>query len=388
MTLDTTRRKVTTGTGVTLALAVATVAGSATGAAADETHTVRPGETLSHLSQRSGASVTAIARANGLVDPGHVIVGQKLVIPTESAPTRARTAAKTASASTHRVVSGDTVSHLAARYGTTVSAISKANSLDGRAFIRAGQVLTIPGRGGSSTPPPSSAPPRKAVNHTVRSGETVSSIAARYGTTVKAVVAANDLDSRALIRAGEKLTVPTASGSTQTKKASSGRTSSGLVGDSFAGCTYPKHVVAAANQNKQTLLDMGVPSRDSMQRTVRSTAKAMGVDPALAQAIAFQESGFNHASVSPANAIGTMQVIPTSGDWASDLVGRDLNLLDPDDNVVAGVAILRQLRKSASDLPTAIAGYYQGASSVRKYGMFADTRRYVANVQTLMSRFS
>ncbi len=387
MTLDTTRRKVTTGTGVTLALAVATVAGSATGAAADETHTVRPGETLSHLSQRSGTSVAAIARANGLADPGHVIAGQKLVIPTTSAPTRARTATKATSASTHTVVSGDTVSHLAARYGTTVSAISKANSLDGRAFIRAGQVLAIPGRGGSSTPPSSSAPTRKTVTHTVRSGETVSSIAARYGTTVKAVVAANDLDSRALIRAGEKLTVPTASGSTQ-KKSSSKRQTSGLVGDSFAGRTYPKHVVAAANQNKQTLLDMGVPSRESMQRTVRSTAKAMGVDPALAQAIAFQESGFNHASVSPANAIGTMQVIPTSGDWASTLVGRDLNLLDPEDNVVAGVAILRQLRKSASDLPTAIAGYYQGASSVRKYGMFADTRRYVANVQTLMSRFS
>ena len=113
----------------------------------------------------------------------------------------------------------------------------------------------------------------------------------------------------------------------------------------------------------------------------------MGVDPALALAIAYQESGFNHTAVSPANAIGTMQVIPSSGQWASDLVGRPLNLLDPDDNVVAGVAILRQLLRISPDLSSAIAGYYQGAASVRRNGMFADTRRYVAAIQTHMTRF-
>ncbi|WP_447587499.1 hypothetical protein [Cellulomonas persica] len=43
--------------------------------------------------------------------------------------------------------------------------------------------------------------------------------------------------------------------------------------------------------------------------------------------------------------------------------------------------------RMSPDLPSAIAGYYQGAASVRKYGMFSDTRRYAANVQTLMARF-
>ena len=125
-----------------------------------------------------------------------------------------------------------------------------------------------------------------------------------------------------------------------------------------------------------------------MKALVAQTARDMGVNPALALAIAYQESGFNHAAVSPANAIGTMQVIPTSGDWASDLVGTPINLLDPDDNVTAGVAILRQLIRMSPDLDSAIAGYYQGAASVRKYGMFSDTRRYVANVRTLMERFA
>ncbi len=145
--------------------------------------------------------------------------------------------------------------------------------------------------------------------------------------------------------------------------------------------------MASANANKASLVAMGVPSKADMQTKVAATARSMGVDPALAQAIAFQESGFNHTSVSPANAIGTMQVIPSSGQWASDLVGRDLNLLDPDDNVVAGVAIIRQLVRTSPDLQTAIASYYQGASSVKRNGMFSDTRRYVANVQTHMARY-
>ena len=146
-------------------------------------------------------------------------------------------------------------------------------------------------------------------------------------------------------------------------------------------------MVAAANANLATLRASAVPSKATMQAKIAATARAMGVDPALAQAVAFQESGFNHAVVSPANAIGTMQVIPSSGSWASDLVGRQLNLVDPDDNVTAGVAILRALVNNAPDLPTAIAGYYQGATSVQRNGMFADTRRYVANVQTHMTRF-
>jgi len=210
------------------------------------------------------------------------------------------------------------------------------------------------------------------------SGDTVSGIAARYGTTVAAISSANALGNRSLIRIGQQLTIPGAIASTPKTP---------LVGNTFAGRRYPEAVVASANLNKATLLSLGVPTKAQMQAKVAATARAMGVDPALAQAIAFQESGFNHTAVSPANAIGTMQVIPSSGEWASLLVGRHLNLLDPDDNVTAGVAMLRQLVGTSTDLPTAIAGYYQGSTSVRRNGMFADTRVYVANIQTHMVRF-
>ncbi|HEY5554970.1 MAG TPA: LysM peptidoglycan-binding domain-containing protein, partial [Cellulomonas sp.] len=216
--------------------------------------------------------------------------------------------------------------------------------------------------------------------HTVTSGETVSQIATKLGTTVQAIVAANSLNARAFIRIGQQLTIPgTVTTTTATVQ---------LVSNTFAGRTYSDSVVAAANVNQITLLSSSVPTRAQMQAKIVATARQMGVDPSLAQAIAFQESGFNHTVVSPANAIGVMQVIPSSGEWASQMVGRQLNLLDPNDNVVAGIAILRSLVRSSPDVSTAIAGYYQGAASVRSNGMFADTRRYVANVQTHMTRFS
>ncbi|HLS50181.1 MAG TPA: transglycosylase SLT domain-containing protein [Actinomycetaceae bacterium] len=216
------------------------------------------------------------------------------------------------------------------------------------------------------------------------SGDTVSALAARYGTTVQAIISANNLNSRALIIVGQRLTIP----ATVTPVSNSGGSNDQLVGDTFLGRTYPSSVVAAANQNKATLLSMDVPSRAQMQAMVRSVAVEMGVDPALAQAIAQQESGFDARAVSPANAVGVMQVIPSSGEWASNLVGRQLNLLDPHDNVVAGVAILRQLLRSAPDFDTAVAGYYQGLAGVLRDGMFSDTRNYVAGIHNRMGNFS
>ncbi|KQY24925.1 murein transglycosylase [Cellulomonas sp. Root485] len=372
-----TARRVATGTGATLALAVVGVTATAGAAHADDTYTVRTGDTVSHIATRSGTTVAAIARANALADASRIRIGQVLTIPTGSAAAAPAPAAPAPVAAGYKVVAGDTVSRIAAKHGTTVAAVVAANGLDSSAFIRIGQTLSIPGTSAPSAAAPAPAAVAQAsgsISYTVRSGDTVTGIAAKHGATVAAVVAANGLDSRALIRIGQTLTVPVPAAAAS-------------VGNTFAGRTYADSVVAAANANLATLRSAPTPSKAEMQAKIAATARAMGVDPALAQAVAFQESGFNHAVVSPANAVGTMQVIPTSGQWASELVGRQLNLVNPDDNVTAGVAILRALVGNAPDLPTAIAGYYQGAASVKKNGMFADTRRYVANVQTHMTRF-
>jgi soluble lytic murein transglycosylase-like protein len=125
-----------------------------------------------------------------------------------------------------------------------------------------------------------------------------------------------------------------------------------------------------------------------MRDIIAAKARANGVSPALALAVSYQESGWNQRVVSVANAVGAMQVIPTTSDWISGVVGRRLDPLDPHDNATTGVVLLRILLQSASSERQAVAAYYQGLRSVRERGMFPDTRRYVANVMALKARFS
>jgi soluble lytic murein transglycosylase-like protein len=94
--------------------------------------------------------------------------------------------------------------------------------------------------------------------------------------------------------------------------------------------------------------------------------------------------------VSSANARGVMQVMPGTWDWVqSNLAGgRRLDPASATDNVRAGALYLGQLlRETRGDPALAAAGYYQGLGSVRRIGMLPETRRYVANVLALRSRF-
>jgi LysM repeat protein len=348
-------------------------------------HTVSSGETLSGIALRYGTTVAAIARANGIADPSLIRIGQRLTLPGGGAGAAATTSAAQ-SATVHTVVAGDTLSDIAQRYRSTVAAIARANSLANASLIHIGQRLTIPEAGAArdagagstaSTASTTSTTATSSTVHTVGSGDTLSAIAQRHGTTVAAIAKANSLANASIIHVGQRLTIPGSSAAP-----------TGLVGDTFLGRTYPKDVVAAANVNKAALNATDVPSRAAMQQLIVDTARAYGVDPALAQAIAYQESGFNMRAVSPANAIGAMQVIPSSGEWASDMAGRPIDLLDPEDNVLAGVLILRSLTRTFDRLDHAIAGYYQGAAAVKRHGLYDDTVDYVAAVRAHMARFA
>ncbi|HWS59043.1 MAG TPA: LysM domain-containing protein, partial [Actinotalea sp.] len=196
--MTTARRRAVGGTGVGLALAMASVTAGATPAHAED-YTVRPGDTVSHIAVRTSRSVAQIVAANRLDARASIRVGQRLVIPPAAgAPAAAAPAAPVpapaAAAARHTVVSGDTVSALAARYRTTTAAIVTANGLGPRALIRIGQVLTIPGAVAAAVPAAAPAPATTAVSdarHTVVSGDTVSALAARYRTTTAAIVTAN-----------------------------------------------------------------------------------------------------------------------------------------------------------------------------------------------------
>jgi soluble lytic murein transglycosylase-like protein len=199
-------------------------------------------------------------------------------------------------------------------------------------------------------------------------------ICSTHKVSLRTVLALNHLTMRSVIRPGQKLLLPAPPATNSN--------------NTFLGRTYPPAVVAAANANRRALAGRTLPTRAQAKAMIIATARRHGVDPALALAIAYQESGFNQHLVSPANAVGVMQVIPSSGKWASGLIGQPLDLLDTQDNITAGVVLLAALTDAADNQPQAIAAYYQGLASVRRNGMFDDTRRYVANIQTLAARFA
>ena len=335
-------------------------------------------DTLETVAKRTGVSPTAIAQANKLAGP--IRTGQLLTIPAIPGALKAPLPAEPSGSLSHTVQRGETLSGIARQHGTTVAAVAQANGIADPARIYAGQRISIPG---AAQPSPQAAAQSTAQtngSHTVQRGETLSGIARQHGTTVAAVAQANGIADPARIYAGKTLTIP---GAATTASA----TPQNPVPKTFLHYTYPDSTNSAANANKLALERAAVPSRAQMQEIVRSTAAQMGVDPRLALAHAYVESGFDMRSVSPANAIGVMQVIPSSGEWASRLVGRRLNLLDPHDNAVAGVAIIRYLQSNADGVDQGIAGYYQGLGGVRKNGMRPDTVAYVNRVKAARARF-
>jgi N-acetylmuramoyl-L-alanine amidase len=123
---------------------------------------------------------------------------------------------------------------------------------------------------------------------------------------------------------------------------------------------------------------------------VGSIANANGVPASLAQAIGWQESGFNNDLVSSAGARGVMQILPGTWNWIQGelTAGTPLAPASAADNVRGGVLLLHSLLASTGGDPTlAAAGYYQGLSSVLRNGLFNDTKQYIDSVMALRQRF-
>ena len=364
-------------------------------------YTIARGDTISAVAGRYGLDTFAVLKLNNLQANTVIYPGQKIKLTGSTSAPAAKPAAPAKSASpavssagsrVYVVKAGDTLGGIAARHGVGLSEVFKWNGLGMSSVIYPGQKVKV--GGGSSTPAPvatkpatkpAASAPASSGAYTIKAGDTLSGIAARNGVRLSDVLSANRLTMSSIIYPGQKLVIPGAS--TIAPASSKPAATTPLVPSTFLGFSYPAAVVSSANQNKALLNASPVPSRAQMKSIVADTARRMGVDASLALAFAYQESGFDQRAVSPANAIGTMQVIPSSGQWASDLVGRKLNLLDPYDNATAGIAIIRQLVRTSSDLDNAIAGYYQGQYSVSQNGMFEDTKGYVAAIKANRSLF-
>jgi len=294
-------------------------------------YTVAPGDTLWSVAERHGTSVAALISGNDIADPDLIRVGQVLTIDGGSPPGT--------SPASYTVQPGDTLSGIADALGTTAALLVEVNNIADPNHIMVGQVLYLGSAGGGQ---PTGMPDQ--VTHRVVSGETLSGIAARYGVSLAALAAANGIQDVNLLVEGAVLTVP-----------------------------GPGAVPAVAD----------------MEEVLRAAAREFGVEESLVLALAWQESGWNQSMVSGAGAIGVMQVMPATGDWAAaDLIGGAYAWrTDARDNARVGVAVLHNLLVATEgDVALALAGYYQGLQSVTTYGWFEDTRQYVENVLALAQR--
>jgi hypothetical protein len=125
-------------------------------------------------------------------------------------------------------------------------------------------------------------------------------------------------------------------------------------------------------------------SRDAVRHALDYWSRVYGVDPALARALAWMESGFQQDVVSSVGALGVMQLLPETWEFV-DLVL--LGVRTPrtyKGNVRAGVRYLRwQLDQFGGDVRLALAGWYQGARAVRERGLYGETKEFVRIVQAL-----
>ena len=162
-----------------------------------------------------------------------------------------------------------------------------------------------------------------------------------------------------------------------------------------------KHLAVDGVVGPQTLRTLGVrqrsprtaqaapPSMLAVQNSLRRWSRYYGVSLQLVRALAWMESGFQPTVRSSAGAWGVMQVTPGTWRYVENFVVAHRVPRTLDGGVRVGVAYFHQLLHEFSfRRRLALAAYYQGPWAVRKYGLHRETRRFVANVLALRSRFS
>lgn len=321
------------------AVLAATLVAPAT-ASADFAHTVTPGESLYSIAAADGLTVSQLAAANGLSANSPLVKGSVIQIP----PQGAAGAGAAVPASTSVATSG-----------SSATACDPDGDGDNDGCGASAPAGSTSSAGGS---------------YVVQPGDTLSAIAARAGTTVAQLAAANGLRPNGVLLSGSTLTLSGGGSSTVFTSTAAGQPVGAAAEGSSNAPPYPTPERVSAGEVGQIAADNGVPG-------------------SLADAIAWQESGFNNDLVSPADARGVMQILPGTWAWIQqNLAGQTLAPASAADNVRGGVLLLRSLLNSSGGDPSlAAAGYFQGWSSVQQHGLFPSTKQYVRDVTSLESQF-
>ncbi|HEV8249237.1 MAG TPA: peptidoglycan-binding protein [Gaiellaceae bacterium] len=173
----------------------------------------------------------------------------------------------------------------------------------------------------------------------VQRGETLSLLAERHRTTVAALAKLNRLDPKRFLLEGAVLRVPAAT-------------------------------AAIAGRAPATTM-----SHDEVRALIDRWAGVYGVDPSLARALAWMESGFQTNLTSEAGAWGVMQIIPSTWDFVQAVLAGQTFPRTAEGNIRVGLLYLRHLlRRFNGSERLALAGWYQGERAVREHGVYKESK--------------
>jgi len=264
----------------------------------------------------------------------------------------------------HVVQRGETLTSVAAVDGLSIEAIARANRISPQAELVAGQILLIPPRTAENAAVSTAAP-----KVTQSSGTGTVATTTQSDSTETATDPDADGDTDASTQTDVSVQTKRTTASVQTKPAAYTRPST------------PSSGSLGTPQPTQQLESSG---------DIATIAAQNGVPASLAEAIAWQESGWNNDEVSGIGAVGVMQIVPSTWTWIDQYLtpSAPLGTTSAAENVRAGVLLLHELLAvTGDDYAMAIAGYYQGLASVKAHGMYPGTRQYVNDVLALQQRF-
>ncbi|NLM36517.1 MAG: LysM peptidoglycan-binding domain-containing protein [Firmicutes bacterium] len=159
-------------------------------------YTIIPGDTLFALAQRFNTTVQAILNANPGLDPNSLQVGRLICIPVAPGP------APCPGGFLYTIRSGDTFFSIARRFGTTVAALQAANPGVDPNRLQIGQQICVPARAPAPGPCPG------GFLYTIRAGDTFFSLASRFGVTVQALTSANPGVNPNNLQVGQQICIP------------------------------------------------------------------------------------------------------------------------------------------------------------------------------------
>lgn len=247
----------------------------------------------------------------------------------------------------HVVQPGETLSSIAYQYGVGVDQLAAANGIANPNIIIPGETIVVGDADANYTTEAASDTTAPAVTHVVQPGDMLSALASTYGVALNALAQTNSIANPNYIYVGEVLTIP---------------------------------AVTLEQQVNHT----------EAEQILRNAEVEFGIPHGLLLALGWMESGFQQGIVSYAGAIGLLQLLPDTADWAMQQFVPDATnwRSSATDNARLGAAALSfYLRFFGGDERLALGAYYQGLRSVLTVGLYGESEHYADTILAAVPEF-